>query len=75
MRSIVRKTTLVAPHPWALLTTKCVQAQQDHLMGKPHYYEAENLYFKSQACTDQSTFLLRSVSTAGQVKEFTGYGE
>lgn len=44
-------------------------------MGKPHYYEAENLYFKSQACTDQSTFLLRSVSTAGQVKEFTGYGE
>jgi len=65
---------LISPNPWAQLSTRVKEAHQDHRLQKPHYYEANSVYNRAQAITDQSTFTVVAASSTGLRKEFTGYG-
>ncbi len=69
-----KSVRLVSPNPWAQLSTRVKEAQQDHRLQKPHYYESHSVYNRAQAIADQSTFTVVAVSNSGLSREFTGYG-
>jgi len=65
MAALQPEYKLVAPHPWSILSVRVTEAQSDHFKNKPSYLEDTNIYLKSQAVTDQNTFMVNLVSDSG----------